>query len=214
MRKSIRQGTRFGVIALVLMVSAAFVSADKMVGLDVNGNSACQQADFDMGQYWGSGTTGTEVTFDVFYQDIPSILIFGCVFCTTEKSRVTSESFVYNSPGVWTDNPLRDSEEQDFPIIPSPSITTTYPNYKCWMVQSTDFTFSTPFTAEPKVLGTFTYNTAAEETWIPWILDGPNCGYLTATTFISGTFSGAGEVCDHTYRTESSSWGSVKKMFR
>ncbi|MFH1681755.1 MAG: hypothetical protein ABIH26_14070 [Candidatus Eisenbacteria bacterium] len=206
------------VVAGVVFVFS-FAAAEQFVGMDVNGDVDCesQPGDFDMGRTFGAGEVGTQKTFTIFYDDTPNLYGFGCVFCVQEKAKVGTASWVYAAglvSGGWNLTQLRHSDEGGFPITPSTLITGTYPNYRCYLVSGYDFNFTTPITTFPYVVGTFTFDVAAEGPiyWVFDVGDGNTQGQTTG--FYTISFLGPGQACPPPAATESASWGSVKQLFR
>ena len=203
---------------LVLSIFAITSTANaEFVGLDSDGDLDCDPS--EMAVLATGEDIGTTHTLDLFFDDLPPIVSWGCVFCTPEKSRVTNVSWIYSLPDGWTDNDIEaiDSESVYPSITPSASITDIYPNYRCWYVQATDFSFENPMTTFPFAVGSFSFD-VAEEGCIGFILDGPNCGWFS-TMFVTGNFDGPNETCgpfdcEEPTSTESMSWGSVKTLFR
>ncbi|MFH1278386.1 MAG: hypothetical protein ABIK65_08405 [Candidatus Eisenbacteria bacterium] len=198
--------------SLLGLLPAAGAWSAQFVGLDADGDSQCLSA-IDGGQVWGPGDVGTIHTFNAFMSGLDPLLSYGCSFCVTEPSLVTGVGFTYTSPTGWTDATLQNSVDSPGSVPISPALTALYPNIKCWLAQSTDFTFGNPMTL-PAAIGTAQFQIAAEGP-IYWLLDGTLCGWLDLN-FISGDFSGVGQTCNtiQLAPTESKSWGSVKKLFR
>ena len=196
----------------ILLLAGPALAQDPFVGMDRNQDTLCDPP-VDMA-YWA--TEGEDGSVSAFFTNMPGpLFMFGCVFCVKEKSMIESESWVYNSPDGWTDDPMLNTEDDPGAVPVSDWIPTMYPNYKCWLIVSTDFTLSNPMVM-PDYLGTFSY-TVAESGCLGFIVDGPNCGYFT-TGFAGGSFYGEGMYCPpaecEPTRTESEAWGRIKGMFR
>jgi len=204
--------------ALLFFLLAPFAThplfAD-FVGLDQNGDLACGVP--EMGFHLTAGDSGTVHTVDLFFDDLPPIISWGCVFCVEEKSLVAGESFFYAMPDSWMPIPMHDSESDPFVPV-SDWIRTTYPEYKCYLVQSTDFSFSSPIRM-PYALGTFSFRyAAAEDGCVGFVIDGANAGWFS-TSGATGLFDGPDETCDPYHcnvmtATGSVSWGEIKSLFR
>lgn len=201
-----------GLAALGFLLTAGAAQAADFVGFDLDGNRVCSSFP-EMGQTWPSSEIDSVKSIDVFMEGLPNLYSYGCTFCVRHKSKVQFVNWTYTSPTGWTDSPIANSVDHSLSI--SPEITSENPDYKCWLIQATDFAFTTPITTFPNLMGTFQFRiTGAPDTAIDWIIDGPNSGWLSVG-FVSGDFGGAGETCDDgTSRSDASSWGAVKKMFR
>lgn len=212
--------THIAIVTITLLV-CGIASANPVVegfgGLDQNGDLSC--APEEMGFALTAGDAGGVFSADVFFDMIAGpVRSFGCVFCVQEKALVTGETFVYGTPAAWSTIPMVDSDDVAFPFLVSAWIPATFPNYRCYGVQATDFGGSSPMTA-PFVLGTFTFTyAAADDGCVGFLIDGPNSSWLTAG-FTQGTLDLEEQVCppfdcSGISSTEEGSWGGVKSLFR
>ncbi|MFH1277104.1 MAG: hypothetical protein ABIK65_01830 [Candidatus Eisenbacteria bacterium] len=208
------------VLALTLFtVGAAYANPlpEGYAGMDQNGDLVCNPE--EMGFELTAGDAGMSFGLDPFFDMIGGgVLSFGCVFCVQDKNLVSDESWTFATPAGWTNGVFRNSDEPGFPYPVSSWIGAAYPNYRCYAVEATDFTFSSPL-ASPFPLGTFTFTyAAAEEGCVGFVIDGANTGFLT-TSFITGTMELEGQTCPPyecggISSTEKESWGGVKALFR
>ncbi|MFH1277234.1 MAG: FlgD immunoglobulin-like domain containing protein [Candidatus Eisenbacteria bacterium] len=174
----------------VFLLLAAPGWAD-FVGLNGDGIAGCDSADM---AFDATGLVGSTRNIDLYFSDIVGNMgSYGCVFCVKDKSMVSNESFVYVDNG-WTGSPMKLSDGPGWTIAVSDFITTAYPDYRCYLVQATDFTFLNPVTTFPFVLGTFSYQVAAEGC-LGFVIDGANSAWLSSA-FQSFLFDAPGETCD------------------
>ncbi len=170
-----------GVLAF-LLIPGGSAWGGSFIGIDRNGDLRCDPA-FDMSlrrAIPGGGGVGAS-SFDLFFDGVPNPLSsIACTFCVADSSAVHVDSFVYNSPEGWSDSPLLSD-----PPDQSDWISRANPSAKCWIVQSTDFSFLAPWDAPGKI-GTVYYS-ASSDGPLDLILDGVFSGYFT-TAFTSGPF--------------------------
>ncbi len=202
---------------LVVLLGGGPAFAD-FVGLDQNADYICEPG--EMGFVLGAGDQGQVFDFDIFFDDLPPIIAWGCHVCVQDKNLIENMGFVYSMPEGWLDVVIHDNETHGEATVPvSQWIKDAYPDFRCYQVQSTDFSFSNPIAVYPYRLGTFSFTyTAAEDGCVGFLHDGSNTAYMT-TGFISAVFEDPGETCDPyecggATGTESSSWGETKHLFR
>lgn len=172
-------------LALVLLLLPAAAVADPFAGLDFDGDLDCETATGDMGRIYTSDEVGDTISFRPFFDAADSMISFGCVFCVKDRAKVSFLSWEYDTPEDWTDIPILtndggirgDLRVGDLLLRRSEWIETLYPDSRCWIVQSTDFGFTSPI-GLPHGLGAFEF-VVAEEGPIEWIIDGANAAYLT-----------------------------------
>lgn len=204
---------------LTLLLFAGMAAANPLpegyAGLDQNADFACSPD--EMGFDLTAANQGQSFSVDVFFDMIAEGLwSVACTFCVQDKSLVSGETFTYAFPAGWTTSPMKNSDDHILAV--SPWIPATYPNFRCYVVDGTDFTFTTPLIA-PFSFGTFSFTyAAAEEGCVGFLIDGANSGFLT-TGFLSGNMGIEGQTCPP-YEctggssTESGTWGGVKSLFR
>jgi hypothetical protein len=134
----------------------------------------------------------------------------------TEKSTIGESAWTFLSPGPsWTWGVVCDSEGDtcnDPAMHPPDFYDLPTPNSKCWFLGASDPSLSSPIESYPYAVGVLEYH-VAEEGEIQWLIDGPNTG-LMLTGFATYVFDEPGEVCTGTAATATTSWGSVKMLFR
>jgi len=203
------------VLAVLLLSLAA---SAEFVGLDANGDQMCGPE--DMLFQAGPADVGTTKTIDVFFDDLPPLLGFACTFCATDKEKIGSWTWTYSPlPPSWQLIPAVESDDPAFPIEVSAFIPERYPDYTCWIIYGTDFSFMNLIEEFPFSAGTFEFE-VAEEGCIQWLLDveGGNTA-AQGISFSTILFDAPGEACDTVScpgvtSAESESWGSVKRLFR
>ncbi|RPJ44779.1 MAG: hypothetical protein EHM19_06235, partial [Candidatus Latescibacterota bacterium] len=188
----------FLALTLALQFSIPIASSAEdlpFVGLDVDDDLVCDPAAGDLGRVYLPSEVGDTVSFDVFLDTKDSVIIFGCIFCVKDLAGVEFVSWEYATPDGWEDIEIQSSDaktsaERWFPV--SPWIPGLYPDFRCWLVQSTDWTFSDPL-GSPAAVGTFRFR-VAEEGPIEWLLDGAESGYMS-TQFLSHYFTDPEMTC-------------------
>ncbi len=175
-------------LCLVPLLSAVPASA-QFLGVDRTGDGVCgTPADMGINPAVNSQTYDIDIVFD-----LATAFSANCAFCIQDSLTVdeSSWSFAYNTPGTWTDTPARRLAMFEL----DPTLVATYPTLICWLFQSVDFTFSSPFAFDSNTkYGTFSFDAATDEC-IGFVMDGAGSGYFL-TTFATGDFSGTGETCD------------------
>ncbi len=191
MRFLLRSSLVWMVFLLAFPVAA---SGSEFLGMDANGNLACDST--DMMQEATAGDVGTTKSIRVFIDDVPAgVFGHGCTFCVTDKEKIGNATFTYTSPTGWTNFTVFASDTGTFPIEISEFITDQYPDYKCWSISAYDFTFQNAVPANtPYAVGTLQYQ-VADEGCIQWVLDGPFSAVQT-TGFSTLYFEEPGETCD------------------
>lgn len=202
------------VLSLALLFAPgcfAPASAD-FVGLDFSGDLVCDRT--DMGWTAGEWDVGSIGSLYLFFDDLPPIIGWGCVFCVTEKSRIGDVDFTFLTPGPWAPGfaLFFDTDAGPFGCEVSPFIENQFPNRRCWCTSNFDLSLSYPIVSFPYAVGRFDYQ-VAEEGEIRWVIDGPVTG-AQSPDFLVHWFGEAGETCAGPAATEAASWGSVKTLFR
>lgn len=178
-----------GVIILALGIAWPALLFAKSVGMERDGIPGCASSD-DMGlQTVGAGVAEA---FDIYFYDMDPVFRAKCTFCIQDATRIEmdSVSYTFNTPGAWTDTPIR---LVDTGTVVNRELRLMYPNMACWLVQSTDFTFSAPSVITRH--GTVRFKTSAE-TCIGLIIDGdPQHTNVFFTDFTSAGFDQEGETC-------------------
>jgi len=158
------------------------------VGLDRTGDLDCNDPE-DMGT--NSAFVGMNDTVNVVFTDVPISWSVGCVFCVQDSNTIdpASVQFEINTENPCCDIPFREavrSAEID------PAILTAYPEAKCWIASSTDFSRTRPGTILN--LGRFTY-TSAVNGCIGFVIDGSHTAILD-TFQVRHFFDGPGATCE------------------
>lgn len=174
-------------------VSGTCAFGHHYAGLDFDGDLDCEIGTGDLGRVYGADEVGDTVSFEPFFDTPDDIWSFGCVFCVTRGDRLTFIDWDYDSPDGWTNTPIRTTGGSSPIFAVSDWILETYPDYRCWLVQSTCFNFGGPLMTFPAPLGRFDFE-VAEEGAIEWILDGPGIGYF-ASDFSTVIFDDPGQTC-------------------
>ncbi|MBN1825036.1 MAG: putative Ig domain-containing protein [Candidatus Eisenbacteria bacterium] len=184
-------GMRLSLIAMVCFAVLAFVppAAADFVGLDADGDLSCDSTDMQV--ILEAGDIGTLRTLDLYFDDVPDLQSWGCTFCVKNGALVTNESFAYSVPAAWASVSMKDSDGDNLTI--SEFITTMYPDYRCYLVQATDWTGASPMSFPAKV-GTFSYE-VADEGCLGFVIDGPTSGWFSMIVG-QGDFGDPGEACD------------------
>ena len=197
-------------VCSLVAFTSGMVHAAPAVGLDADTDLVCTSPEGpDMGRLALVGDISNTYSFDVFFTDFGDILSFGCIFCVKDSTKITNWSWVYGAPGdsPWT----ADAFKSGATVVPFITLDlSAHPNAGCFMVQATDYTFSSPLsTATPLVVGTFTFDVAAEGP-IDWILDESSSALTSSYETVFGE-----EFCaDKDSPNDPQSWGAIKKMFR
>ncbi len=162
----------------------------KSVGMEYDGIPGCSTPG-DMGLPLVSA--GVTESFDLYFYDMEPVFRANCTFCIQDASgvEVDSVSYIFNTPGPWIDTPIRLADKA---TEVSPALVDAYSDLACWVVRSTDFTFSAPSLIGKH--GTFQFKTSAE-TCIGFVIDGASpFTNVFFTDFVSAGFSDEGETCD------------------
>ncbi len=198
----------------LVVFTTGMVQAAPAIGLDADTDLVCTSPDGpDMGRWALVEDIGTTYSFDLFFTDFGDIVSFGCVFCVKDSMKITNWSWAYGATGdsPWTGEAFKSGAATLSFITLDLS---GYPNAGCFMAQATDWTMGAPLsTTTPLVMGTFTYDVAAEGA-IDWILDESSSALTGAPDY--ETIYGE-EFCadkDSESATEHQSWGAIKQMFR
>ncbi len=142
--RALRQLVLFLLLALPLIARAG-----PFAGLDRDGDFSCSPDDMGPTHTWGE--VGTVDSFQVYFADIPDLYAYSCFFCVQETASINFHSWTYHHPPGWTEVPIKNSE--DHGLVITPWVSSAYPNVKCWQVEATDFTFSSPMSF-PAAIGT------------------------------------------------------------
>jgi hypothetical protein len=182
-------------LSVFFLITSASAEDLPFVGLDVDGNLACDTTAGDMGRVYLPAEIGDSASFEVYFDTDDSVTIFGCIFCVKDRAGMEFLSWEYATPEDWDDVEIWDSDEQvregkRFPV--SEWIPGLFPDYKCWLVQSTDWSFQNPMTF-PAPIGTFRFR-VAEEGPIEWLIDGVESAYMS-TEFLSHFFTEPEQTC-------------------
>ncbi|MFH1279055.1 MAG: T9SS type A sorting domain-containing protein [Candidatus Eisenbacteria bacterium] len=164
-------------------------------GLDFDGDLDCEIETGDLGRVYAADEVGDTVAFEPFFDTPDYIFSLGCTFCVTHKDRLAFIDWDYETPSGWTNTPILtvDGPDPGDPFEVSDWIVETFPDYRCWLVTSTNFNFDGGGQFAPAPLGEFRFEVAAEGA-IEWILDGPGIAYLSSQ-FQTVVFDDPGQLC-------------------
>lgn len=198
-----------------LLVPVGLVAQTPSIGISSGADLYCEY-ERDLNQT--IGTPNTTVGGTVFAADATEgFFSFYCTFCVSDINAVdyTTMTATPLMPQSWTVASLFNSVDNPFSFNISPEIMSSYPNYVCWLFQATDFTFTTGVNL-PVNMFSFEINANAD---FEFVIDaGPSSSGWFSTGFMTGAFV----ACDSLTsvgeppltRTEESSWGGVKTLFR
>ncbi len=196
------------IAAGIILAAGTPWAANEFLGMDRNGDLVCD-GNTEMTEVNGPGDVGVMRSVDIFWSsDDLSMFSVNCFFCVNDSDRVTLDlgtAISYSTPAAWTNTPIKLVNFSEGEI--SADLISTYPNLICWLLQSVDFTFGSPWTG-PGVQATVTYEVASEGL-LTFLLDGAASGW-----FSSGGLTGSFANCAATTSTEATSWSDVKTLFR
>ncbi len=154
-------------LGLTDTVSCEVTIGPSFLGFDRNGDMLCDPS-VDLGTILAP--IGSVDTLDLFIDGFASTTSWACTFCLLDSNSVLLDTFIYNTPPAWTDIPLQSA------AVPA-ELQSQYPLMNCFIVQSTDFSFTEPV-AIPSTLGSLIYEVASEPC-VGFLLHGPGSGYLS-----------------------------------
>ncbi len=164
-------------VALLLGIAGKEIALSQYLGVDRDGNLECDPSS-EMTIRPAGERSGK---FDLFFSDMPNPLgSVACTFCFHDSSAIVIDSFVYHTPEGWSDIQMKSDRFQY-----SSWISRANQLAKCYVVQSSDFTLSSPWDS-PSPIGTV-YYTAARDEPIHIILDPAWSAYFTIA-YSNGTF--------------------------
>ncbi len=203
----------FAGIGCALLFSVAGASADVFIGMDEDADLECSTDEMIK----NSATAMNDQQIDIFFEG-DNLYSANCTFCIEDAATISLDTVIATVPGAWTITDLQNSEDTPGMSV-ADWIKTAYPSYKCWLFQSTDFSFGSPIGPGAVKIAEVHYDILTSGR-LGFHIDGANSGWFT-TAFVSGScaeppgsatckcFTGTGATS-----SEESSWSAVKQIFR
>lgn len=166
------------IIACILSTASIVSAQTPFLGVSNDGDQFCQPSDLQVGPGMAQPVLFVTDSSGVGYFSI------ACTVCLTDATGITLDTVITSLPSAWTFSPVQNSEDNPGVAV-SDTIKNAYPNYKCWVLQGTDFSFSNPiFPGSSQEV--YRLDFLASGT-VGFVIDKQNSGWFTSS-FVSGSF--------------------------